>query len=357
MISQTGKGVEISRMNTETKIIPREELRKVVETLQQQGKKVGFTCGAFDLLHAGHVRYLEEAKKKCDILIVAVNTDESVRGYKGAKRPILPEGERMRLMAGLEAVDYVTPMLELRPRELLALLKPNFYFKGGDYSVHELKSRDVLDEWGGEAIVLPLVEGRSTSNIIDRVVQKELTESIPWRPHSGKAVFLDRDGTINEDVPFLHDPKKFKLLPKAAEGMKRMKELGYRLIIVTNQQGIGLGYFPEEDFFQVNSAMFRQLSPHGIVVSKIYFCPHSEAEDCECRKPKIGLLKRAEKDLGLDLSICFFIGDKVLDIETGEKAGCKTILVGSKDQGGSPVSPDFYAANLLEAADIISKNG
>lgn len=344
-------------MNTEEKIKPREELREIIETQRQDGKKIGFTCGAFDLLHAGHVRYLEEAKKQCDILIVAVNTDESVKGYKGEKRPVTPEQERRRLVAGLEAVDYVTPLFEQRPRELIALLKPDFYFKGGDYSAEELRSKDILGEWGGKAVILPLMKGRSTSDIINRVIQKELTVRIPHQPQVGKAVFLDRDGTISEDVPFIHEPKKLKLLPNAVEGMKRMQDVGYRLVIVTNQQGIGLGYFPEEDFFRVNSAMLGMLFKKGIVISKIYFCPHSAADDCDCRKPKIGLVKRAEKDLNLDLNKCYFIGDKPEDVEAGQKAGCKTILLGTKKEIDNQVTPDFEAEDLLEAAKIISQNG
>ena len=343
-------------MNTEEKTKPREELKNILEVECNKGRKIGFTCGAFDLLHAGHVRYLEEAKKKCDILIVAVNTDESVRAYKGEKRPINPEQERMRLVAGLEAVDYVTPLYERRPRDLIALLRPDFYFKGGDYSADELKSKDILGEWGGEAVILPLVAGHSTSDIIDRIMEKQLIQSLPYQPKPGPAVFLDRDGTMNEDVPFLHEPEKFKLLPKVVEGLKKIQDLGYRLVIVTNQQGIGLGYFPEEDFFRVNSAMFQQLSRQDIVISKIYFCPHSEADGCECRKPKIGLVKRAEKDLNLKLSECYFIGDKLLDVETGQKAGCKTILIGTRGKTESEVTPDFFAADLLAAAEIISKN-
>ncbi|MFQ6093873.1 MAG: pantoate--beta-alanine ligase [bacterium] len=344
-------------MNTEKKIKPREELKEILEAHRREGKKIGFTCGAFDLLHAGHLRYLEEAKNRCDILVVAVNTDESVRGYKGEKRPVNPEQDRIRLVAGLEPVDYVTALFERRPRELMGLLKPDFYFKGGDYTAEELESREILDEWGGEAVVLPLVEGRSTTAVIERILQNYLAEGLSYRAQVDRAVFLDRDGTINEEVPFLHEPEKFKLLPNAIEGLKKIQDSGYRLVIVTNQQGIGLGYFPEEDFFRVNTAMFRILSQHGIVISKIYFCPHSEADDCECRKPKIGLLKRAQKDLNLDLSRCYFIGDKPVDVETGQNAGSKTILLSRKTGVASQVSPTFVAADLLEAAEIISQEG
>ena len=341
-------------MDTEQKIVAREELKEIVASLKRDGKKIGFTCGAFDLIHSGHIQYLEEAKNRCDILIVAVNTDESVRGYKGEKRPIISEQERMRLVAGFEAVDFVTPLFERRPREIIALLKPDYYFKGGDYSTDELKSKDILGEWGGKAVILPLVKGRSTSTIIDGILHKELTESIPHEQKVKRAVFLDRDGTINEDVPFLHEPEKFRLLPNAVEGLKKIQDLGYRLVIVTNQQGIGLGYFSVEDFFRVNSAMFRTFAPHGIVISKIYFCPHSAADECDCRKPKIGLVKKAEKDLDLDLSKCYFIGDKSEDIEAGQKAGCKTIIISTKEKLESTIVPDFCVTNLLEASEIIS---
>lgn len=343
-------------MNTESKIQARGNLKRLVEGHRREGRKIGFTCGAFDLLHAGHVRYLEKAKERCDILVVAVNTDESVRGYKGEKRPVIGQDERMRLVAGLAAVDYVTPLPELRPADLISLLKPHFYFKGGDYSVDALRSKDVLEQWGGQAVVLPLSEGRSTTAVIDKIVQLHIAESVPHVSHHDKAVFLDRDGTINEDISFLHNPGKFRLLPHAAEGLRQMQEMGFRLVIVTNQQGIGLGYFPEEDFFKVNSAMFRALTPYGVVISKIYFCPHSEADACQCRKPKTELIERARKDMNLNLDRCFFVGDRPEDIETGRRAGCKTILVGRKRQADTEAHPDFHAADLLEAAGYMAEH-
>ena len=132
--------------------------------------------------------------------------------------------------------------------------------------------------------------------------------------------------------------------------------MGYRIIIVTNQPGIGIGYFPEEDFYRVNRTMLKAFSKAGIVVDKIYFCPHSKAMGCDCRKPGQALVERAKKELNIDVAHSIFIGDKTSDMETGKRAGMRTIIVGTgfagKD-GEFSGNPDAYAQDLLDAARIV----
>ncbi|NOY77981.1 MAG: HAD family hydrolase [Calditrichaeota bacterium] len=154
-------------------------------------------------------------------------------------------------------------------------------------------------------------------------------------------------------MEYLHDPQKFKLLPNVLEGLKKLQDMGYRLVIVTNQGGIGLGYYTEEDFYRVNREMFRQLAPAGIKIDKIYFCPHSITEKCTCRKPNTGLIERAVADLNIDLPNSFFIGDKTIDLETGRRAGIRKILVRTGHAGTDAtysVTPDYVADDLLDAA-------
>jgi len=123
------------------------------------------------------------------------------------------------------------------------------------------------------------------------------------------------------------------------------------LVVITNQPGIGLGYYTKEDFFKVNKEMLKQLSSHNILIDKIYFCPHSKSEKCSCRKPSIGLIERSREELNLDLKKSFVIGDKSSDILAGKKAGMKTILIGDDREA----KPDFIARNLVEAATWIRK--
>lgn len=139
------------------------------EAMRREGKRVVFTNGCFDLLHPGHVRYLTQARALGDSLIVALNSDRSVRSLKGEGRPVLSEGERAEVMAALEAVDFVTVFDEETPRELVAALLPDILVKGGDWPVSEIVGRDEVEAAGGRVLSLPFIEGSSTTNIIERI--------------------------------------------------------------------------------------------------------------------------------------------------------------------------------------------
>ena len=149
------------------KIKGREELAKIIEGLKREGKKIVFTNGCFDLLHAGHVTYLEEAKGLGDVLVVGVNSDSSVRRIKGSGRPIVPLEQRMAVLAALEAVDYVVPFEEDTPYELIALLRPHTLVKGGDWRAEEVVGRELVEE----VRIIPYLEGVSTSGIIERILR------------------------------------------------------------------------------------------------------------------------------------------------------------------------------------------
>lgn len=347
-----------------SKIYTRKRLKNILLSTQRAGKKIGLTNGTFDILHAGHALYLEAAKKKCDILVVSVNTDTSVRKYKDPDRPINSQIDRANVIASLESVDYVTFHKEPKMRTTLTLLRPDYYIKGGDYQEDKLTSKDILEEWGGKVIIIPFVEGKSTSAIIQKIGSLYVDQPLPItllrekNTKRAKAVILDRDGVINEEVEYLHEPEKFQFIEGVLDGLTKIRNMGFEIVIVTTQAGIGLGYFTQEDFFTVNKVMLRGFHEHGIVISKIYFCPHSVSEKCTCRKPEIRLIKRAQKDLNLDLSKSWVIGDKTVDIETGRRAGCHTVLVrsgyGGKDREFS-VEPDFIVDNLVEAAEAIKR--
>ena len=147
------------------KIKGREELAKIIEGLKREGKRIVFTNGCFDLLHAGHVTYLEEAREFGDVLVVGVNSDSSVRRIKGSGRPIVSLEQRMAVLAALEAVDYVVPFEEDTPYELIALLRPNILVKGGDWRAEEVVGRELVEE----IRIIPYLERVSTSGIIERI--------------------------------------------------------------------------------------------------------------------------------------------------------------------------------------------
>ena len=151
------------------KILRGEEARDVRERLRAAGRRLVFTNGCFDILHVGHVRYLAAARALGDRLLVAINSDRSVRALKGEERPIMNERERAEMLAALSAVDYVTIFDDLSPRALIAELVPDILAKGGDYALDEIHGREEVEAAGGRVIDLPFIEGASTSGIIERI--------------------------------------------------------------------------------------------------------------------------------------------------------------------------------------------
>ena len=154
------------------KILDRRSLIQARERLRQEGRRVAFTNGCFDLLHPGHVRYLEQARLLADALIVGLNSDRSVRALKGEGRPVLKERERAEVMAALEAVDYVTVFDEETPRELIAGLLPDVLVKGGDWPVERIVGREEVEAAGGRVLSLAFVDGISTTDIINRILER-----------------------------------------------------------------------------------------------------------------------------------------------------------------------------------------
>lgn len=150
-------------------IISRPRLKNILCDLREKGKKIVFTNGCFDLLHAGHVKYLEKAKKSGDILLVAVNTDGSVRRLKGRNRPIMPQGDRAEILAALGCVDYVTFFNEITPADIIKYLRPDILVKGADYKIKEIAGNDIVEGYGGRVRTISLLKGRSTSSIIIKI--------------------------------------------------------------------------------------------------------------------------------------------------------------------------------------------
>jgi D-beta-D-heptose 7-phosphate kinase/D-beta-D-heptose 1-phosphate adenosyltransferase len=155
------------------KIKPRQQIGAIVKNLKNEGAKIVFTNGCFDILHLGHARYLREAKKLGDILIVGLNSDPSVRALKGAPRPYVPELERAEILASLESVDYVVIFSEARPDNLIRAIQPDIHVKGGDYDICQLPERKVVEALGGKVVVIPPIEGRSTTNLVDKILGKK----------------------------------------------------------------------------------------------------------------------------------------------------------------------------------------
>lgn len=150
-------------------IIPREYIKEACETVRADGATIVFTNGCFDILHAGHVRYLTAAAAMGDFLVVGLNSDASVRRLKGETRPIVSEADRAEVLEALRAVDIVTIFDEPTAEELIRLVRPNIYVKGGDYSLDKLPEAKIVQEFGGRVEFIPFVEGHSTTGVIERI--------------------------------------------------------------------------------------------------------------------------------------------------------------------------------------------
>lgn len=167
---------------------------------------------------------------------------------------------------------------------------------------------------------------------------------------------IDRDGTLNVEKDYLSDPKDLELVPGAADGLRLLRQLGFGLVVVTNQSGIARGYFSLETLDAVHARLRDMLAAEGITLDGVYICPHGPDEDCDCRKPLPGMALKAAKEWGFDPKQAFVIGDKEADIGLGKAVGATTILVrtGYGRQHESRCRPDHVADDLLAAAQWIA---
>lgn len=178
------------------------------------------------------------------------------------------------------------------------------------------------------------------------------------------AVFLDKDGTLIEDVPYNVELDRIRLLPGVVEGLRRLQSAGFELIAVTNQSGVALGRFVESKLQEVHSELARLLGQGDVQLRGFYYCPHHPdgvieryRQRCDCRKPNPGLLRRAAQELDLDLKNSWMIGDILNDVEAGRRSGCRTILLDNGGEtewtGGADRRPDFIVREFRQAAEVI----
>lgn len=176
-----------------------------------------------------------------------------------------------------------------------------------------------------------------------------------------RIIFLDRDGVINKDPGaklYITRWEDFEFIPGSIEAIKKLYENEFKIFIISNQAGIGKKLFSMNELNQISNNMLREIENNGVKIEGMYYCPHTDEQDCDCRKPKIGMLKEAVKNKDIDFSDTFFIGDGRVDIEAGKRIDSKTILVLSgkthlEDIEHWQVKPDYIKSNLLEASEFI----
>lgn len=185
-----------------------------------------------------------------------------------------------------------------------------------------------------------------------------------------KAIFLDRDGTINKEKHYLYKIEEFEFLPGVVKGIRVLQDCGYIIIIITNQSGIARGYYTEKEYRQLNEWMIKKLERQGVHITAEYYCPHLPdaavaryRKDCECRKPKLGLYRRAIDDYDIDLDNSYAIGDRIRDCSICEHSLCKGFLIGKNEKKdvikrvtSGAVERVRYCEDLFKATEIIQRD-
>ena len=175
-----------------------------------------------------------------------------------------------------------------------------------------------------------------------------------------KAIFMDRDGTVSEEVGYMYHSDLYKPFPWTGEAIRKINESGMKAVLITNQSGVERGYFPESMVHATHDVLHKELARCQAHLDAVYFCPHQPGTGCDCRKPKPGMIVRAARDMDIDISSSFMIGDKYIDVEMGRRVGARSVLVRTgygeeelEKHRDFPYKPDFVADNLLHAVEAI----
>ncbi len=324
------------------------EAARISKALRARGKKLVTVNGSLDLLHSGHIFMLQKAASYGDALLVLINSDASVKRYKGPHRPIIKEEERMAMVAGITAVDYVALFDDINPKKVLEEIKPSIHCNGSDWGKNCIE-REVVEKNGGVIKVLTKIKGLSTSKLIDTIVKAA-------KDPSPRAVFLDRDGTLNDNGDgYIHKKEHFKFLPGVLSAMRALSKTDYKIILITNQSGIGRGFYSHRHVKELHDWMADELRREGIRVDRVYYCPHGPNDGCVCRKPEIGMFEEAVNDFGISLAKSWFVGDSSSDVLAGREANIQTIKLGAAMDTKLKLEPNHYVRNLKEAVSIIVK--
>jgi rfaE bifunctional protein nucleotidyltransferase chain/domain len=329
---------------------------RVIEELKNFHGTIGFTSGSFDLIHSTHIEVLKKAKELCDLLIVGVNSDRSVFAYKGPKKPIRDEEDRIKVLDSIKYVDYCFLFDEKNNSKNIELIKPNFYIKGGDYKPNQLSSGTLVNKYGGETIILNTPTHISTSSIINNIISKEITTRLSDKKIYNGVVFIDRDGVINKEIEYLHKEEDFKLIDGVADAIKTLNDRDIAVIIVSNQPGISVGLYTDEDFFNINSKMIKSIHKKGAFIDKIYYCPDMR-RDSIYKKPNPCMFEEALKNINLkEGAKKYMIGDRKSDSLAAKHADESIYTIGVLTGYGLQDNwinhiPDIVSNNLKEAVD------
>ncbi len=321
-----------------------EELKETVEDINRKNYSIGCITGSFDLLHEGHKYAIENCKTKVDKLFVLLNSDNSIKQYKGPNRPIENQEIRIQNINNYENECYYFIFDKLIPNDILEIIKPNKYFISKEWSTSPVESL-VLDKQYTKIESHPFLSGFSTSNLVSK-------EKI-----SSGAIFLDRDGTINEDLGYISDEKDLFISEENILGLQKLAKLNFKIFIITNQSGVSKKYFSEKKLIKINNCLLKKIHNFGGRIDKVFYDISNSESPSKNRKPNIGMVQQAVVEYGVALSKSWIVGDKDTDIITGKFSNMKTIYIkNSKYPYKSILEPDYKVNNLNDAYQIIKKN-
>jgi rfaE bifunctional protein nucleotidyltransferase chain/domain len=301
------------------KVISREQLADIIVRLKEQGKTIVTTNGSFDLLHIGHVTMLQEAKSLGDVLIVGLNSDASIKCYKGQYRPICPQSHRASMLAALACTDYITIFDELTPIDLLKIIQPHIHVNSPEHG-KDCVEREVVEQHGGHIHLAQLVEGLSTTELIERVV--EVTTHTPCR-----GIF------INASELFTKTKGVQDLFEEDREVLQQFTQQGFQIFVFTT--------FPVLEG-EVNEGLEQPLFTLYSTIPSTY-----------------AMLEQAVIDWDVILAKSFIISRDMADIQAGREANCKTILLNAhleaQEHISSAAGPHIIVESLQKTVPFISR--
>lgn len=325
----------------------KEDLERKISEFKNNNLKIGTISGSFDCLHDGHKFSLNFCIEKVDKLIVLVNSDKSISNYKGKNRPIENINKRLESLEKYSSNNFYYVFDNLVPNETLDFIKPDIHFISKDWSDNPVEGH-IIEENGGKVIEHPHLEGISTSIKLET---NEDTEEV------NKAIFFDRDGTINDDVGYLNNLEEISISENTLEALKRISKLDYLNIIVTNQSGVERGYLTLEILNDINKKIKEIIEQHHGRINHIYFDTSTAENPSKYRKPANGMIIKAVEDYNISLKDSWVIGDRDTDIELGKMCNMKSILIkNDRYKYKSKIKPDYIVRDLLEAYDVIFNN-
>ena len=329
-----------------SKVKSQKEIIEIARDLKKQGKRTIALSGSFDILHADHIKSFKEAKGQGDVLIVLLNSDKSIKTYKGPSRPINEQKCRIEVLSAIEYIDYAVVFDEITPVEILSKIQPAVFCQGKEWGKNCIE-RKAVEGYGGKIRIFKHTLSTSTSEIARKI------SDVYFKPEI-KAVFLDRDGTINATHPgYVRNPGQFKFQLGAVEAIKKLSKTDYKIIVITNQSGIAKAVVSENNLAEIHNKMISDLKRKGGRIDAVYYCPHFPDSGCGCRKPEIGMFLKAAKDFEINLSKSWMVGDEEKDVVAARMANIKAIKIKGKMSKEAKLEPHYYAKDLLGASKII----